>query len=442
VNTLLVIVPGVTILLFILNLFYKGSNVQSCLIFILTFLPLMDLKVTKEAMGGFKTFDVITLYCLVFLFKDFITINLKSRNNLFFGLFVLLVIIILIGGLASEFPGHAYLSLTKTLSIFIFGRFLMTECMKDPTFHYEVIKALKTAYIASLIFLFIQVIIGLKFTFYPGLGPNTIDPVFHIIRYPGVFFDSQAHGQYLAIGSFLFLYFEPDASKKTMIFNYTIFVIAIIAINLAGSRAAFGGFAVGALVAFYMYAKNYRIIGSVIIIAAYIAFETVSIHSRVFERSKNLNDDFLFREGIWKEAFDISQKHPLLGIGSGNYQNYVIRHNQDQYLEIEDGELVYFDQPENGYLKIMVELGFIGFAIFALYMIIPLVKGLLYFVRGYDSRIAFLMSSLIAFLIAFNTVYSIYDNRLLIMVACLVVLIITYPINEYYANELGQANQE
>ena len=41
-----------------------------------------------------------------------------------------------------------------------------------------------------------------------------------------------------------------------------------------------------------------------------------------------------------------------------------------------------------------------------------------------------------SFLVAFNTVFSIYDNRILIMVASMAILIIVYP-HKDYNNELA-----
>jgi O-antigen ligase len=436
-NKLFVIIPGVTLVLFILNMFYRGNTVQACLIFILSLLPLMDLKITSEAFGGFKVFDAICFYCFVIFFKEFVTINFSKRNNFYLLLFLLLAIIILLGGLSSEFPARTWLSLLKVLPIFIFARFLLTECYKEAEFHSKAISALKISYITAIMFLVAQRIVGLKFTFYPGLSPNTFDPVFNLIRYPGVFFDAQAHGQFLAMGSFLFLYIGKDASRRSIISNYAFFILAIIGIDMAGSRAAFGGFAVGLVIVILITAKKYRIYAFASFLIAYFIFNSLSLHTSLFDRTKNISDDFLFRQNIWNEALDISRKHPYLGIGANNYQNYVIRHNQDQYLEIEDGQLVYFDQPENGYLKIMVELGFTGFVIFSLLLLVPLFKGLwLHFMQVHDKRIVFLIASLVSFLVAFNTVYSIYDNRLLIMVASIVVLIIAYPINENNIDEL------
>jgi len=48
-----------------------------------------------------------------------------------------------------------------------------------------------------------QMIVGLRFTFYPDLNPNvTTDDG---IRYPGFFMDSQMNSQFLGMLSFLFL---------------------------------------------------------------------------------------------------------------------------------------------------------------------------------------------------------------------------------------------
>lgn len=434
-NNLLYILPGITLLLFFLNIYLKGNNVSSCILFILTFLPLMDLKVTVEALGGFKTFDVICYYCLFFLLKDFITIDLKNHTNFYFVLFVLLIIIILIGGLSSEFPQHTYLNVLKTLPIFIFARFYVKECFVDPHFLRRTINALKISYALALVFLLIQWVVGLKFTFYPELGPNTFDVATGAIRYPGVFYDSQASGQFLAMGSFIFLYNDEDASRKNLLLNYLAFAFAIVGIVLAGSRAAFGGFAIGLVVVFFMAARQYRVYGVVLIVIAGLSYSFLSTKTVLFARAGNVSEDYLFRKSIWQKAFDISKEHPYLGIGAENYQQYIKRHAQDQYLEVKEGELLYFDQPENGYLKIMVELGFTGFLIFVLYLLMPLITGIVNNIRGfYDNRVAIFIASLVCFLVEFNTVYSIWDTRILVMVVSMIVLILTYPVTEYAEN--------
>ncbi|MDF3079326.1 MAG: O-antigen polymerase [Sphingobacteriaceae bacterium] len=431
-DKLIFILPVITLLAFFYNAFKQGNTVQSCLWFILAFLPFMDLKITKEAYGGFKVFDAISYYCVFFLIKDFIRINLRSRKNVYFFMSVAFIIVVMIGKMASEFPDKLLITFLKTVPIFIIARFFITECVNDPSFHLKAINALKIAFLIDLGFLVGQLAVGLGFTFYPGLAMNTIDPVFHIVRYPGVFYDSQAHGQYLALGSFLFLYRHESYSNRKVWFNYGVFTFCLAAIALAGSRSAFGGFAVGLFLVLLMASKQYRIYGSIILVLGVAAYFIISPTTGVFSRTKAISEDYLYRQSIWTEALEISRKHPYLGIGTNNYQRYIMRHVQDQYIEIEDGQLVYFDQPENGYLKILVENGYIGFTIFLLFLFVPLMSGLVNYFRGkHYKQIVFFMASMISWMVAFNTVYSIYDYRLLLMVVSMITLMITYPPEEY-----------
>ncbi|WP_299581322.1 O-antigen ligase family protein [Mucilaginibacter sp.] len=392
----------------------------------------MNLKIVKEVWGGFRTFDFICIYCFFFLFKDFINIDFKSKYRLYFFLFILLCIVTILSGLISEFPDTTYLNVLKIIPVFIFSRFFILECIKDSNFYIRAINALKISYVIALSFLLIQIIVGLKFTIYQDLNNNTVDSNYNLIRYPGIFYDSQASGQYMAMGSFLFLFVEEGISKKGRTINFLIYVFALVGIAYAGSRSAIGGFAVGMFFVFFMVGKKIRIYGIAILLILAVGYSIFSPNITIFNRAQNLSEDYLFRQSLWNKALTIAEKHPYLGIGSGNYKNYVMRHDQDQYLEIEPGVLLYFDQPENGYLKIIVELGFIGFGIFVLFILVPLFKGLLYYLKGFiDKRVIFLIAALICWLVAFNTVYSIYDNRILIMVASMTVLIITYPFKTY-----------
>ncbi len=419
------ILPGITLLLFVFNLFCKGNTIESCVLFILTLLPLINLKITTEAYGGFRIFDALAFYMLIFLFRDFIS-NLDGIRGRYLLLFILLMIIILIGGLASEFPARAYLNTVKTLPVFIFARFFLIQYTRDPAFVMKVVRALKISYIVSLVFLLAQVIIGLKFTFYPSLNPNTIDPVFHMVRYPGIFYDSQANGQYLIMGCFLFMYTGGSKSNRDIIFNYIIFGLGLAGTLLAGSRSAFGGFIAGLLVLLFVSNKTFRIYGTLMIVFGFLILKAVAPDATVFERTRDLSEDYKFRATLWKDAFTISKEHPLLGIGTDNYQHYVMRHAQNQYLEIEEGEMLYFDQPENGYLKLLVEWGFIGFGIFLVLVLGPLIAGMFRRLTNRSDLLnSFFIASLVSWMLAFSTVYSIADYRIMIMAATMVLLLIT-----------------
>lgn len=423
------ILPAVTILLFIGCILWKGNNAKTCILFVLYFLPLMNFKVTPEKFGGFKIFELICFYSVIFFLKDFQKIYVRNKNSVYFFLFAILASIVLLGSIASENPDKTIISFVKFLPIFIFCRFFIIEHAKNEYFFFESLRALKSSFVFSLGFIFLQVLIGLSFSFYTELSPNTLDETTQIIRYPGVFYDSQASGQYLSLGSFLFLTGRQFSLTKIHLGNVLIFLIAIIAILFAGSRSAMGGFAIGLLFAL-LFSKG-KLKFYVAIFAAFILSMLFILSiplPKNLTRAENLSDDYLFRKSIWDKAYVIATEHPLLGIGTDNYQSYVIKHSQDQYLELEAGTLLYFDQPENGYLKILVEIGFIGFSIYMIFILAPIIQGAISYINGQkDIGILFLTAAIISWLIAFNTVYSIIDNRILITVASILLLIVCYP---------------
>ncbi|MGI4020891.1 MAG: O-antigen ligase family protein [Janthinobacterium lividum] len=432
---LIYILAGVVISSFII-VFNKENTPKTFLVFALCTFPFLDLRVIPEAWGGLKIFDIITFYSFFFLLKDFFSTGTNKSNNFYLLLFLIFLIVILFGSLSSEFPKSSLIQFPKIIPIFIYARFLLIECLYNTIFYNKVIKILKTIYVISLIFLVIQMIVGLAFTFYPSLHGNTFDANSGLIRYPGFFFDSQVHGQYLAIGSFLFFFTHNNMTRKEVLIHRFILMAAFFAIMVAGSRSAFGGYSVGIIVSFFLAGKRYRI-GMFALIALLVSFYVMFSPSfGVFNRTGDLSDDYLFRQSLWRKAFEIAKNHSLLGIGNGNYQDYVEIHSKDQYLELEGGEILYFNQPENGYLKILVELGYIGFGIFVLFIIGPLLKGLNSFMNGIcDYKITFLVGSVISWLIAYNTVYSFADTRILFMVATLLVLILSYPSTNKTFNE-------
>lgn len=424
-DKLILILPVIVFIGFIVTFHYKGS-VQTYLLFVLYLLPFMAFKVVKEDWGGFKIFDIITFYSLFFLFRRFSSVLVRRENRSYFLLFLLMILITFLGILASEFPGNALIKVLKILPVFIFSRFLVTECLIDREFFKKIIHALKASFIFCLLFLLIQVFVGLDFTWYPSLNPNIADSAGEFIRFPGVFYDPQSHGQYLALGSFLFLVY-PGKSRRYVFFNVFIFLVAILTITITGSRSAFGGFCVGLALVLTLAGKRYISLVIICLFLGFLAYNFFFAHSPVFHRTGTVGEDLEFRQSIWNDAFQIANDNPYLGIGWGNYQNYIMRHSQDQYLVIDD-ELLYFDQPENGYLKILVEIGYFGFIIFLMFIIQPIIRGVrIFLLNSSDFTSIFLIASLISWMVSFNTVYSFFDERILIIVVSILALLVALP---------------
>ncbi len=101
------------------------------------------------------------------------------------------------------------------------------------------------------------------------------------------------------------------------------------------------------------------------------------------------------------EAYDIYKANSLLGIGIGNYKDYVSRYVQDQYLVLED-EIVFLDQPENGYLKILTEFGGSAFSLFLRLSLAQSVGGLRAWIKKQtDRRVLLFIAPVISWLVSF-----------------------------------------
>jgi O-antigen ligase len=85
-----------------------------------------------------------------------------------------------------------------------------------------------------------------------------------------------------------------------------------------------------------------------------------------------------------------------------------------------ENEIVFLDQPENGYLKILTEFGGPGFLVVFALIIGSMVGGLrAWFKKQTDSRVLFFIAPIICWLVSFISLYSITDRRNLIVLVCL-----------------------
>lgn len=416
-------------------LLFRKPKAETYLLFVLFAIPFMELKIVPSYYGGFKAFDIISYLALFFLFNDFLTVRDRLKNSFYLILSLLFIVITVLGKIYSEFVADGIVVILQILPIFIFARFLTLYCQTYWSDRFKLIRALKAGFMVSVAFIVLQLLFGLGISFYGDLNPNTFNEASGVIRYPGFFDDSQVNGQYLAMGSFIFLILEKGGTIKNKRINYLFFILTVVGILLAGSRSPLGGFLIGCTILVFLAGKKIRTYGMILGVLSILVYMLFASQLHIFNRSKNLSDDYLFRESIWTETFDIIKERPLLGIGVGNYENYTKKYNQNLFVEIEGNEIIFLDQPENGYLKILVEHGIVVFAIFVIFLILPILKNLIAFQYINKKEVVFLVASLCSWLVAFSTVYSISDYRLLLVVTtCICLLIANY-------NNLGTSNE-
>lgn len=412
-----VILPGLVLFLFLLIMLFSKNIRRDYLLFVLYGLPFMDFSITSGEFGSFRTFDIATLIAAI------LSINKISFNHFKQEPYQILVTAFIcigfLGAISSWFVTNSLITLLGILPIFMFAKLFLDELSDNNSFLDEALLSIKIVAVVSLVFLAIQIQFGLSFTWYSTLNPNTV--VKEGLRLPSFFHDPQKFAQYLAMVAFLFLLPKGDVTVKGMLY----FLVLLGALLLTGGRSALIGLSGGALLILLLGKRRAKVTIAACIVVGAIAFLSFSQYFVTLNRISQFEGDYDFRSGIWRDAWVIFTKYPALGIGIGNYQNYVSHEALNQFF-IYDNEVEYFDQPENGYLKVLTELGGPGFITFALLIVIPLASNTRLILLGMsEPRINAVMAGLFAWVIAFNSVYSLADKRIAVLTTTFVCLIIS-----------------
>jgi O-antigen ligase/polysaccharide polymerase Wzy-like membrane protein len=430
-KSLMVVLTAAAILVFVVLVLLSRQPRRTYLLFMLYALPLIDFKITPYQWGSLTLFDGFSYVLLFWRYKDFLSIY--KPNKFYFGGFCTLIFLLLLGSLTSSFITNSLITILSVFPVFIYARLLMVECMHDKQFINKMITGLQVACLVSIAFLVVQMIVGLDFRLYSELNQNVLDS--NGIRYPSYFHDSQKYAQFLAMLSFLFLINHKNFQRPQMK-NILMFLLVVVAMFLTGGRSAFLGLSAGMLFLLLFAGvqyKKYIIVGC---LAGGIVIAFFSQSLILFNRKDDFNNSFDFRATIWQEAYGIFKSHPFLGIGIGNYKDYVSRYSQDQYLILEN-EIVFLDQPENGYLKILTEFGGPAFLVVFILIIGSMVGGLrAYLKKQTDGRVLLFIAPIICWLVSFISLYSITDRRNLIVLVCLTTFLI------YLSNRSKIVNEE
>jgi O-antigen ligase len=408
------------VFVFILYILWANPKRKAYLLFVLYVLPLVDLAVTPESQGGFSVFDIASYVGLLLFARE---LKFSSQRNIgYLLIFLLMMSLLFFGAIESEFVNDSLVSFFKFLPVFIYTKALIDEMNESPEFTGTVIKAMRTICLVSVAFLAIQMVVGVKFSFYGSLNTNVA--IESSVRFPSFFQDPQKYAQFLSMTSFLFLIKtdETDTTQK----NFLYFFVVVMAMFLTGARAAFGGFVVGLAIVYLIGEGKYRTVAIVAGLLGYLIIILFGEYFPLFNRGESAAESYEFRNQIWQEALEIHREHASLGIGIGNYRSYVEVYAQDQFWYMGDGEILYFDHPESGYLKMLTEYGRAAFGLLCLFIVLPFFNALRRYVLGLtDGRIFYSIGAIIAWMISYITVYSLSDTRVLIPLITHICLLIT-----------------
>lgn len=405
------------IVAFLILMFVTTSDKNHLFIkYILLAFPLLRLDCVP---GIYKlaVFDCLSILFFFFFYKR--KRPLFRWNNLY-GIFFLLVMSASIIGCVnaeslSEGTGQDFIRL---FSIFMFAKVLVDECDEDPRFIHSIVSWIKISLVGSLVFLVAQFHFGIGFALEKDINKNILAE--GATRYSSYLSDPQKFAQFLAAVSFL-LFIKKD--QRLPFINYGLFLLSIIAMLFTGARAALGGWCVGLTAVILLAKSKYKLVSISFAMVMFVVANNLEGNFATFEREQSVTESYEFRSVIWHDAYAIFLDNPFTGIGLGNYRNYVSVHNPDQFWVTEKG-ISYYDQPESGYLKLLTELGILGFVPAMLLILMPAFNAIVSFLKNREMSLVFLVASLITWLIGFYTVYSFGDVRIMVLIVTIICLLI------------------
>ncbi len=398
--------------------FFPDDSSRNYIKFVLLFYPLLAIDLTP----GYVSMNIFVFTTVIFILFFYRKRNIFSSGvGIYAVLFAIFLLVLFLGLLFADDLGRdSITSSMEFIAIFVFSKVLIEESIHDTAFITQVKKYLKVTIFLALVFLVLQIYFGPSFTIAKSQNANVISGV--KIRYTSFFQDPQKFAQFLSACSFMFL-FPTAKGRRNAQLGIVLFLVTVTAIFFTGGRSALGGWllAMIGLVVFSnaRFRVAFIVIFGLLLSVAYFYAESFAL----FQRESTVADAYAFRYEIWKDAFGIFSDHAFWGIGSGNYANYVSLHHPDQYW-IADNEVTYFDHPESGYLKLLVEYGITGFMVFCLFVLIPAFSAIRLYLKTRNIHYILPLASIVSWMVGFYTVYSLGDIRIFILVATLVSLLI------------------
>lgn len=411
-------------------LFTKDGTNKAYIKYTLVSFPFLGIDLMPSVIS-FSLFDFLTIIFVVLFFQNK-EYPLRA-SKVFTYLFLLFIVNIIIGLiLAEENTRETGTSVIQVFSLFIFVRIFILELINSISFKNEVLLLLRGILIFSFIFLLCQFVFGPTFSFAKTENINVAGGV--SIRYPSFFQDPQKYAQFLAALSFLMFMKLSNSKNSNQQSGIYLAVISILSLLLTGGRAGLGGWLAGLILILMLGSAKYKV--QIIFAVVFIGLFTFYFQDQIpiFKRA-GIEESYLFRQGIWKEAIGIFAEHPYFGIGIGNYANYVSFHHPDQFW-INDNEITFYDHPESGYLKILVEQGILGFSFLFMLILYPIYTAIINYKNSKNIESLFLIAAILSWMIGFYTVYSLGDVRVRILISTILVLTVaeTFKSNnpDYY----------
>lgn len=420
------VVFGLPFLGFSLAFLFTRDRLRFLLLSATLALPFLGLKVPPASLG-LTVFDVLSIPAAVVLLGA--KIGGQRDIDLFPTHGAVLALFLLVPSVAMSIShGNSIASLIVIGELYLFF-VILTHYMKDEEVLARLHLNLSIGLILICLFVFIEKATGINFNFGAAHSGQFMQvEQLKVHRVAGIFQDPQKAAQFIAVIMTYLAVLNGHgvfANRRYLLFSWLAVILAVPALLITVSRAAiFGGLLMttigllvfnrrGVLMRLFLGFSIALVVTVVSVVGVNTTLRAVFPES-VVKRFELADREMEGRTKIWQESWRIFRAYPVAGVGPGNYREFLMQENPRLRQFYANGGFVP-DMPENGYLKILYEVGLLG-TLGCLWFVGHLLARMLAdIVAGRDQRTASLSlaagAALVVFLITFLTIFTVSDMR-------------------------------
>ena len=340
----------------------------------------------------------LSLSGLAFLYLTLSSKDFKYFNNFFVIFFLLWWVYITINSTFSKHPLNSYESSLFYFRYIFFALAIFYLLEKFPNFLKNLFYIFSFIYFFLVIDAFIQLYFGYDIFLIEKRGENRISAIFG---------DESILGSYLVrfLPFYLFLFFYLKINKFKYLF-YLLIMLIYLGIFLSGERTSIAMLIIFNLL-MIIFIKGFSLEKIFLIIIPIVLLSSILIYSEQHAK-RLLNFSFVevqslfinkiesfnpsnsaaelpsIRLSIYKNAYEVFQSNPLIGVGPKNFRIECKKYQKEFYNiemggKIENPILGCSTHPHNNYIQLFAETGIIGtipIILFFIYICVQIVFSL------------------------------------------------------------------
>jgi len=302
--------------------------------------PLINLSRDVKFSSGALEVKLLWLYTIFVIFLGFQYLLINKKITVPRSLFIPYIVFFTICFISLFYTSNLFWGIGdffRLLSSFVYF-LLFYELIVDKRQAIVAIKAMILSYLLTVPFAIYNLIAKTGF-----IEHNTL------LRIESTFRTPNAYASYLVFISLSALFAFLNKEFKNKLFFLVIFALSFFSLILTWTRTGWIAFCVAFLIFFFLKGKRYLIIPSVAILLFCIIPPARERFLESFQKKEIGMSSWEWRLIVWKNLLKAFVTHPIQGFGLGSRFDVLLKFTKSK------------NWPHNDYIRLLIELGLVGF---------------------------------------------------------------------------------